>query len=103
MIAALLLCFSNLVNAQWSTWTPEQRQWYVASNVMLLADWSTTRDMTRRYDEGYYERNIILGKRPSRDELDLYFFSVLIGHYFMTDWRSQRGSNPFLRRDRALS
>ena len=96
LVSLLLLCCST-AHASWTTWTAEQRQWYMASNVMLLADWATTRDMTRRYDEGYYERNIILGKRLSTQELDLYFVSSLVGHYFMTDWLSSKNRDIYLK------
>jgi hypothetical protein len=92
ILALLFAVFSHAAQA-WDSWTPEQRRWYMASNAMLVADWAITRDMTRRYHEGYYERNIVLGRYPSRDRLDLYFVSALIGHYFIADslsndWRT---------------
>jgi hypothetical protein len=95
-LATILLFFSTAVNAGWQDWTSEQRQWYIASNVLLLADWSTTRDMTRRYDEGYRELNPILGSRPSTDKLDLYFITYLIGHYFLTDYLQGRNREIYL-------
>lgn len=85
-LCAILLCFTSAVNAGWQDWTSEQRQWYVASNAMILADWSTTRDLTRRYDEGYRELNPILGSHPSIGRVNVHFVSALIGHYFLTDW-----------------
>lgn len=91
-----MLLFPILANAQWNSWTAEQRQWYLASNVLLMADWATTRDMTRRYDEGFRERNILLGHQPSRDKLDLYFVTVLVGHYFATDWLSSKNRDIYL-------
>ena len=94
LISLLLLVCTQ--SRAWSEWTPEQRQWYVASNVLLLADWSTTRDMTRRYNEGYRELNPILGSRPSTDKLDLDFVTVLIGHYFATDYFKGRDREIYL-------
>lgn len=96
IILTILLFFSTAVNAGWQDWTDEHRRWYVASNVLLLADWSTTRDMTRRYDEGYREMNPILGSRPSTQKLDLYFITVLIGHYFVTDYFKGRDREIYL-------
>lgn len=81
-----LLLLPSLSWAGWNNWTQEQKNWYVASNLALVADWATTRNMTRRYDEGYYERNIILGKQPSTQKLDLYFITYLVSHYFVTDY-----------------
>ena len=95
-ILSILLLLSFNVNAGWEDWTPEQRRWYVASNVLLVADWGTTRDMTRRYNEGYRELNPILGSRPSTDKLDLYFVTVLIGHYFATDYFKGRDREIYL-------
>ncbi len=95
-LVSMLLFFSSTVNAGWQDWTDEQKRWYVASNVLLLADWSTTRDMTRRYDEGYREINPILGSRPSTDKLDLYFVTYLIGHYFLTDYLQDRNREIYL-------
>ena len=96
LLCCILLCISFDVNAGWQDWTPEQRQWYVASNVLLVADWSTTRDMTRRYNEGYRELNPVLGPKPSTDKLDLYFVTVLIGHYFLTDYLRGRDREIYL-------
>jgi len=96
----LTLCFVLILSidsqAAWQDWSLDQKKTYVASNVLLIADWSTTRDMTRRYHEGYFERNPILGKHPSSDKLDLYFVSLLIGHYFMTDYLQGRDREIYL-------
>ncbi len=96
IILSILLLLSFNVNAGWEDWTLDQKRWYVASNVLLVADWSTTRDMTRRYDEGYRELNPLLGSRPSTNKLDLYFVTVLIGHYFMTDYLQGRNREIYL-------
>ena len=83
----LLLFFCSMsVHAHFYDWTKEQKNWYLASNVAIIADWTTTRNMTRRYDEGFRERNFILGDRPSTQRLDLYFTGYLIGHYLLADY-----------------
>lgn len=84
LLLLLFLCWGS-ASAN-DEWTKEQKNWYIASNVAIIADWATTRNMTRRYDEGFTERNFILGDRPSLQRLDLYFTGYLIGHYFLTDY-----------------
>ncbi len=96
LLMTILLVFSGHVNAGWQDWTEEQRRWYMAANIVTLADWATTRDMTRRYNEGYRELNPILGSRPSTSRLDLYFVTVLIGHYFVTDYFKGRDREIYL-------
>lgn len=96
LLVCICLLFSPLVKAGWEDWTEEQKKWYLASNIMLVADWSTTRDMTRRYDEGYREYNPILGPKPGTNKLDLYFVTVLIGHYFLTDYLQGRNREIYL-------
>lgn len=95
-VLGLLLFLPCMVVAQSNTWTPEQRQLYLVSNVLLLADWATTRDMTRRYNEGYYERNPILGRNPSTQRVDTHFAAALIGHYFISDWLSTKNRDFWL-------
>jgi hypothetical protein len=85
-LLALMLSLSTVPALAWSHWTAEQRAWYMASNVAIVADWSTTRDLSRRYHEGYHEINPVLGRRPSTREVDRYFVGALIAHYFVADW-----------------
>ena len=96
ILCGIVLMFCSAVNAGWEDWTAEQKKWYVASNIMLVADWTTTRDLTRRYDEGYRELNPVLGSRPSTQKVDLYFVSYLIGHYFLTDYLQGRNREIYL-------
>ena len=70
----------------WEDWDRETKTMFVASSIAITADWATTRDMTGRYDEGYYELNPILGSYPTRTEVDLYMIGMLVTNYFITDW-----------------
>lgn len=54
-------------------WTEEEKLWALAATVATVGDWATTRNMTRRYNEGYYEHNPILGKNPTTGQVDRYF------------------------------
>jgi len=96
LLSTLLILISWPVQA-WESWTTEQRQWYVASNAVIIADWATTRNLSRRYEEGYHERNALMGRQPHQDRVDLHFVSVLIGHYFLTDYFQGKDRTIYLQ------
>jgi hypothetical protein len=78
--------FSELALAGYNDWDKETKSLYVASNVLLLADWSSTRHLVRQFPKGgYYENNIILGKHPSMSSVDLYFIGSMIANYYIVD------------------
>jgi len=81
-----LLLLSSSAMATYSEWTDEKKNWFIASNVAILADWTTTRNLTRRYDEGFYETNKILGKYPSTDKVNGYFVGVLGLNYLLAEY-----------------
>jgi len=87
-VKKLLVILLWLPNVVWALgdWTQEQRNWLIASNVAMLGDWATTRNMTRRYSEGYWERNPILGRHPTTQRVDLHFASWMIANYFIADY-----------------
>jgi hypothetical protein len=81
ILATALICFSTLTWANNRDWTGEEKAWLGTAVAFTVTDWATTRDLSRRYNEGYYENNPILGKHPSTGRVDLYFISAgLIGY-----------------------
>ena len=78
--------FTSQVHAQWATWSTDEQRMFVASSIAITADWATTRDISQRYDEGYYEKNIALGPYPSKDRVDLYFIGLLVSNYYLADY-----------------
>ncbi len=97
LLLSLLLLLPALSSAGIGDWTEEQRKWYAASTVVTLADWATTRDMTRRYHEGYYETNPIMGRYPSARRVDQHFLTVLVAHYLIADNLSSRNRTVYLQ------
>ena len=85
LLLSLLLLIPSAAWA-WEDWDQETKTMFVASSIAITADWATTRNMTSRYDEGYYELNTILGPYPSRDRVDAYMIGMLVTNYFITDW-----------------
>lgn len=85
----IFLMFLMLITAGRShagdRWSTEDKVLFAVSTTALAGDWLTTRDMSNRYDEGYYENNVILGKHPSTDKVDLYFVSCAVLNYVITD------------------
>lgn len=86
IVLSIILLVSSSAFAQWATWTQDEQKMFVASNIAIVADWITTRNMTSRWGEGFYEKNPILGPYPSRDRVDIYMIGMLVSNYYLTDW-----------------
>ena len=95
-ILSVLLWLPSAVWA-WSDWTQEHKNWFVAANVAMLGDWATTRNMSRRYAEGYYERNPLLGRHPTTQAVDLHFATWMIANYFAADYFQGRNRTLYLK------
>jgi hypothetical protein len=81
----------NLAQAETRSWTSEERAWGYAAGALLVGDWLTTRNMTQRYNEGYYERNPLLGSHPSTAQVNRHFMiSVPLIFLVADNWESQR-------------
>ena len=80
LIVLALLCLSSFVHAF-------ERQDIEATTgaLLIVGDWATTRNMSKRYNEGYYETGVLLntvyGRRPSTNQVDLFFALRLLTHY----------------------
>jgi hypothetical protein len=85
IVALALLLASSMTLADNRTWTGEEKAWLGTAVAFTVTDWATTRDLSRRYNEGYYENNPILGKHPSTDRVDLYFVSAGLLGYAVAD------------------
>jgi hypothetical protein len=85
ILVFILISFSTLTLADNRTWTTEEKAWLGTAAAFTVADWATTRDLSRRYNEGYYENNPILGKHPSTGRVDLYFVSAGLLGYAIAD------------------
>jgi len=85
VLVTALVCFSTMTWADNRAWTTEEKAWLGTAAAFTIADWTTTRDLSRRYNEGYYENNPILGKHPSTGRVDLYFVSAGLLGYVIAD------------------
>jgi hypothetical protein len=85
VLSTALICFSTMTWADNRAWTGEEKAWLGTAAAFTVADWATTRDLSRRYNEGYYENNPILGKHPSTGRVDLYFVSAGLLGYVIAD------------------
>ena len=72
ILGVVLLLLSVNTYADSREWTKEEKLWGATAGALLAADWATTRNMTHRYNEDYYEQNPLLGQRPSTNAVNLY-------------------------------
>jgi hypothetical protein len=72
--------------AESEPWSDSSRFWAATSALALANDWMTTRDLTQRYQEGYYELNPILGQNPSTQRVDLHFLICIPAIYLYADY-----------------
>lgn len=74
-----LVSFCSIAQAR--DWDDHEIKLGVLVTTAYILDWKTTRDMTKRYDEGYQEAGFVVkslfGSKPSTEQIDLYF-SVLV-------------------------
>ena len=85
-LVAVLALFSTVTWADNRAWTGEEKAWLGTAVAFTITDWATTRDLSRRYNEGYYETNPVLGRHPSTDRVDLHFISAGLAGYFLADY-----------------
>lgn len=85
----------------WSNWTEDEKKLFVASNIAMIADWTTTRYASRNFHNlpGTYEKNKILGKYPTTKEVDVYFLFLLASNYYIANYfeSNYRGFYLFVR------
>ena len=82
----ILLSFPLLAHADYADWNKYDKELFWTSTTAIALDHLTTRDMASRYDEGYTEKNPLLGKRPDTDTVDIFFLVNYISHYYITDY-----------------
>jgi len=61
---------------------------HIPANALIVADWGQTRYIAGH--EQYIETNPILGKHPSKGEVNMYFASALVAYnvvYYITPER----------------
>jgi len=88
LLGIILLVMSINTYADSREWTSDEKFWGATTGALLLADWSTTRNMTHRYNENYYERNPLLPQRPNINSVNLYFLAVTPAVFLAADYFS---------------
>lgn len=96
---SLLALLSLSSHAGYSQWSEEDKKLFIASNVAIVFNWATTRDMSRRYNEGFHETSVFLraigGEQPKTSTVDLYFIARLTANYLLTDYLTEY-KKPYL-------
>jgi hypothetical protein len=86
LLGIILVLLSLNAHAETREWTSEEKLWGATTGVLLLGDWATTNNMTRRYSENYYEHNPLLGKHPTANTVNLYFLVVTPAVFLAADY-----------------
>jgi hypothetical protein len=85
IIFILLCAFSTVTNVS-AEWTDTDEKLYIASQLAIMADWTTTRYAARHnFPNNTYETNIILGRRPSVAKVDLYCIGLLATNHLIAN------------------
>jgi hypothetical protein len=62
--------------------------------TLHLVDWGQTLDIVNRH-ETYHERNPILGKHPTREQVNTYFALTALAHLAIANWLDAPYRNYF--------
>lgn len=82
-------------------WTKEQKVMQGASIVLRTMDWGTTLDMVDRPE--YYEANPVLGKHPSKGNINTYFAASMLLNYVLADYLPSKTRTYWLGLNIAIS
>jgi len=91
LIIVMIFLFPLSSNAA-DEWTKTEIGLQVLSTGLQILDWKMTLDIVDRENEGYWEMNPILGKHPSKGNVNTYFAisaasNILISHFLPSGWR----------------
>jgi hypothetical protein len=89
----IFLCIFIFVNVTISCFaTNTEYEEKVSTTFLIVTDWATTRNMSKRYNEGYRETGYVMtklyGSHPSTQEVDTYFVGRLLLHYFISNTKA---------------
>lgn len=86
-LACMLMLLATVAHTR--EWDDKEKQLGVLATTAYVFDWRTTRDMTKRYDEGFAERGplvrALFGERPSTTQIDMYFGVLIPTVWFVAD------------------
>lgn len=77
-LICFLICLIPVTTLAVDEWTKKDTTYQAVFLTLMAADWLQTKEIAR--NPNYYERNPILGKYPSQNEVDIYFLSTAIVH-----------------------
>jgi uncharacterized membrane protein len=90
-IAGAALAALVVSDARASEWSAADRALLAGAMALHLADWSQTRTIAT--DDRWYERNPILGRHPTRVQVDAYFAGtallMLAAAHYLPSWRTE--------------
>lgn len=91
----IVLLFNCSMAQASDTWTKRQMVLQGMTSFSYIIDWGQTLDIVANPDE-YYETNPILGKHPSKNDVHLYFTSLIASHLLITHLLPTKYREPWL-------
>ena len=82
IICIVLLLISVYSACLADEWTRNDTYMQIAYSGLHMADWNQTLQIIE--DDKRKEANKILGQYPSKDRVNLYFTTTLVGHYYIS-------------------
>lgn len=77
---SIVLLHTDAYSAEPQWFSPFKTTDYLFGATILttsVLDWGTTYNLSKRYDEGYWEKNPIMGKHPSSQRVNNYFMIAI--------------------------
>ena len=78
LLISFLICLIPTITFAADEWTKKDTAYQAAFLTLMAADWLQTKEIAR--NPNYHERNFVLGRNPSQNEVDIYFLSTSILH-----------------------
>lgn len=85
LIISLLLISNTCLAAEkdWLGIPKDNLALAILAVIPVGVDWATTMDIRRKFDQGYSEKNPLIGKYPKRSDINRFFITKLVIHYII--------------------
>lgn len=78
LVISILICLMSSTVLATDEWTKKDTAYQSVFLTLQTVDWLQTKEIAR--NPNYYEMNLILGRNPSQNAVDVYFLSTSILH-----------------------
>lgn len=93
-LLALMIALAPMPLWAAEDWSKTDIAFEAAYLTLHVVDWGQTLDIVNRH-ETYHERNPILGKHPTREQVNTYFALTALAHIAIAHWLDTPYRNYF--------